>query len=44
MHGEPIAEAVRVRSGMTPEFVAKLRAYVPAPKGRAAVDPDPESA
>ncbi|MFZ5891791.1 MAG: DUF455 family protein [Myxococcota bacterium] len=34
MHGEPIADAARIRSGMTPEFVAKLRAYVPAPKGR----------
>lgn len=44
MHGEPIAEAVRVRSGMTPEFVAKLRAYVPAPKGRLAAEPDPDSA
>ncbi|MGC4094475.1 MAG: DUF455 family protein [Polyangiaceae bacterium] len=34
MHGEPIAEQARLRAGMTPEFVAALRAYVPDPKGR----------
>lgn len=44
MHGEPIAEAVRLRAGMTPEFVAKLRAYVPAPKGRVVDEAEPGSA
>jgi uncharacterized ferritin-like protein (DUF455 family) len=34
MHGEPIATATRQRAGMSEEFVAALRAYVPAPKGR----------
>lgn len=43
MHGEPIAEAVRLRSGMTAEFVAKLRAYVPAPKGRVVDESEPDS-
>jgi len=39
MHGEPIAEAARLRAGMTPEFVAMLRAYVPEPKGRPLASP-----
>ncbi len=34
MHGTPIAEGPRQRAGMTPEFVAALAEYVPAPKGR----------
>ncbi len=42
MHGEPIAEAARLRAGMTPEFVAALRAYVPEPKGRAPVPTESE--
>jgi uncharacterized ferritin-like protein (DUF455 family) len=35
MHGNPIAEGVRRRAGMSAEFVAALAAYVPQPKGRA---------
>jgi len=38
MHGEPIAEAARTRAGMTPEFLAALKAFVPAPKGRVQAD------
>lgn len=34
MHGQPIAEDARRRAGMTDDFVAALRAYVPEPKGR----------
>lgn len=34
MHGNPIAEGVRVAAGMSREFIAALRAYVPEPKGR----------
>jgi uncharacterized ferritin-like protein (DUF455 family) len=44
MHGEPIAEAARTRAGMTPEFIAKLRAFVPAPKGRPVSDHDSDPA
>lgn len=34
MHGEPIAEDARRRAGMPDDFVRRLRAYVPEPKGR----------
>jgi uncharacterized ferritin-like protein (DUF455 family) len=34
MHGEPIADEARRRAGMSPEFLAALRAFVPEPKGR----------
>ncbi len=34
MHGSPIAEAARLRAGMSAEFIAALRAFVPEPKGR----------
>ncbi len=36
MRGDPIAEAARLRAGMSEAFVAELRAYVPAAKGRTA--------
>ena len=41
MHGEPLALEARRRAGMPEDFVAKLRAFVPEPKGRstAAVEP-----
>jgi uncharacterized ferritin-like protein (DUF455 family) len=39
MHGSPIAEGARQRAGMSPEFVAALAAYVPAPKGRRPAEP-----
>jgi uncharacterized ferritin-like protein (DUF455 family) len=42
MHGEPIADDARRRAGMSDDFVAALRAYVPAPKGR--TSPAPVSA
>lgn len=34
LRGAPIAEAARLRAGMSPEFVASLASHVPAPKGR----------
>jgi len=34
MHGNPIAEVSRKKAGMSAEFIAALRAYVPEPKGR----------
>jgi uncharacterized ferritin-like protein (DUF455 family) len=34
MHGNPIAHDARRRAGMSEEFLAALKAYVPAPKGR----------
>ncbi|HEY6081418.1 MAG TPA: DUF455 family protein [Polyangiaceae bacterium] len=34
MHGQPIAETARRHAGMSDEFVAALRAYVPDAKGR----------
>jgi uncharacterized ferritin-like protein (DUF455 family) len=40
LHGEPIAEALRLRAGMTAEFIAALAAYVPTPKGRPVPQPD----
>jgi uncharacterized ferritin-like protein (DUF455 family) len=43
MHGTPIAEDVRRRAGMSAEFVAALRAFVPEPKGRKTADPEPSS-
>jgi uncharacterized ferritin-like protein (DUF455 family) len=41
MHGEPIALEARLRAGMSDDFVAKLRAYVPEPKGRALPSAEP---
>ena len=41
MHGEPLAIEARRRAGMTEDFVAKLRAYVPEPKGRALPSVEP---
>ena len=40
MHGNPIASDARQRAGMSAEFVADLRSFVPEPKGRPA---NPES-
>jgi uncharacterized ferritin-like protein (DUF455 family) len=40
MHGEPIADEARRRAGMTEDFLAALRAFVPEPKGRALPAPD----
>ncbi len=34
MHGHPIAEGARRRAGMSPHFIAALRAYVPEAHGR----------
>ncbi len=34
MHGEPIADEARRRAGMSEDFLAALRAFVPEPKGR----------
>jgi uncharacterized ferritin-like protein (DUF455 family) len=34
MHGNPIADDARRRAGMSADFIAQLRAYVPEPKGR----------
>ncbi len=34
MHGSPIAEGPRQRAGMSPEFIAALRAYEPESHGR----------
>ena len=34
MHGNPIAEGLRQRAGMSTEFIAALAAYIPEPKGR----------
>ncbi len=42
MHGNPIAESVRLRAGMSEAFVRALRAYVPSAKGRPIPSP-PES-
>jgi uncharacterized ferritin-like protein (DUF455 family) len=41
MHGEPLAHDARRRAGMTDEFLAALRAFVPEPKGRNPPAPDP---
>lgn len=40
MHGNPIASDARQRAGMSAEFIADLRSFVPEPKGRPAT---PES-
>lgn len=34
MHGEPIADEARRRAGMSEDFLAALRAFVPEPRGR----------
>jgi uncharacterized ferritin-like protein (DUF455 family) len=41
MHGSPIAESVRIRAGMSAEFVTALAAFVPEPKGRPVHAPAP---
>jgi uncharacterized ferritin-like protein (DUF455 family) len=41
MHGRPIAHEARRRAGMSEEFLAALRAYVPAPKGRSVPQAEP---
>jgi hypothetical protein len=38
MHGEPIADEARRRAGMSEDFLAALRAFVPEPKGRPLTD------
>ncbi len=41
MHGQPIAGDARRRAGMSEEFLARLAAYVPEPKGRPAPRVEP---
>ena len=43
MHGTPIAEGVRKRAGMSDEFIAALRAFVPEPKGRRPPEAEPSA-
>ena len=38
MHGQPIAEKARLHAGMSADFIAALRAFVPEPKGRKPVE------
>jgi uncharacterized ferritin-like protein (DUF455 family) len=40
MHGEPIANEMRARAGMSPEFLQALAAFEPEPKGRKPLAPD----
>ena len=44
MHGNPIAEGPRKRAGMSEQFIAALEAYVPEPKGRKPIEPEPAPA
>jgi len=39
MHGNPIAESLRKKAGMSAEFIRALAAYVPEPKGRKLPEP-----
>lgn len=41
MHKSPIAHEARRRAGMSEEFLAALKAYVPAPKGRSSGSVEP---
>lgn len=41
MHGNPIAWEARRRAGMSEEFLAALKTYVPAPKGRSVPRAEP---